>query len=326
MANDKAIPRARTAGSVQRPALALRLRGAVGLSAALACAAPVAAADAGLIAQAFAEQARYLAREALSYEHGEGVPRDQPYAARLYCESARLGDAEGMYALAWMYANGRGVERNDEYAGTLFAMAAMQGNAHAARMQRYVGEYTGAVPECLHTPSTLIEQRWPVETLISRLPAARQEVARLLAELAPKYGVQPQLALAIGLTESALNPQALSPKNAMGVMQLIPETAQRFNVSKPYDPEQNIRGGLAYLRWLLAYFEGDIALAAAGYNAGEGAVDRHRGVPPYRETRAYVERILRHVGQQRHPYDSSVVAPSPMLRTLRLASQEEHET
>ena len=326
MANDKAIPRARTAGSVQGSALALRLRGAVGLSAALACAAPVAAADAGLIAQAFAEQARYLAREALSYEHGEGVPRDQPYAARLYCESARLGDAEGMYALAWMYANGRGVERNDEYAGTLFAMAAMQGNAHAARMQRYVGEYTGAVPECLHTPSTLIEQRWPVETLISRLPAARQEVARLLAELAPKYGVQPQLALAIGLTESALNPQALSPKNAMGVMQLIPETAQRFNVSKPYDPEQNIRGGLAYLRWLLAYFEGDIALAAAGYNAGEGAVDRHRGVPPYRETRAYVERILRHVGQQRHPYDSSVVAPSPMLRTLRLASQEEDET
>ena len=67
-------------------------------------------------------------------------------------------------------------------------------------------------------------------------------------------------------------------------------------------------------------------IAAAGYNAGEGAVDRHRGVPPYRETRAYVERILRHVGQARHPYDSSVVSPSRMLRTLRLASQEDHET
>lgn len=306
--------------------MAVRLRGAVGLSVAMACSAPALAADADLVAQAFAEQARYLAREALGYEHGEGVPRDQPYAARLYCESARLGDPEGMYALAWMYANGRGVERNDAYAGTLFAMAAMRGNEHAARMQRYVGEYTGAVPECLHTPSTLIEQRWPVEALISRLAPERQEVARLLAALAPKYGVQPQLALAIGLTESALNPQALSPKNAMGVMQLIPETAERFNVSKPYDPEQNIRGGLAYLRWLLAYFEGDIALAAAGYNAGEGAVDRHRGVPPYRETRAYVERILRHVGHPHHPYDSSVVAPSPMLRALRLASQEDHET
>lgn len=303
-----------------------RIRQALGLTCVLACSVPVAAADAGLIAKAFAEQASYLAREALSYEHGEGVPRDQPYAARLYCESARLGDAEGMYALAWMYANGRGVERNDSYAGTLFAMAAMKGNEHAARMQRYMGEYTGAVPECLHTPSTLIAQRWPVEALIARLPAARQAVARMLAELAPKYGIQPQFALAIGLTESALNPQALSPKNAMGVMQLIPETAQRFNVANPYDPEQNIRGGLAYLRWLLAYFEGDIALAAAGYNAGEGAVDRHRGVPPYRETRAYVERILRHVGEARHPYDGSVVSPSPMLRTLRLASQEDHET
>ena len=148
----------------------------------------------------------------------------------------------------------------------------------------------------------------------------------MLTELAPKYGIQPQFALAIGLTESALNPQAISPKSAMGVMQLIPATAERFNVDKPYDPEQNIRGGLAYLRWLLAYFEGDIALAAAGYNAGEGAVDRYRGVPPYRETRAYVERILRHVGQERHPYDSRVVAPSPMLRKLRLALEEEHES
>ena len=165
-----------------------------------------------------------------------------------------------------------------------------------------------------------------VDGLIARLPAVRQAVARMLAELAPKYGVRPEFALAIGLTESALNPDALSPKNAMGVMQLIPATAERFNVGKPYDPEQNIRGGLAYLRWLLAYFEGDIALAAAAYNAGEGAVDRYRGVPPYRETRAYVERILRHVGQDRHPYDSRVVAPSPMLRELRLAFDQEHES
>lgn len=278
------------------------------------------------VAQAFAEQARYLAQEALGYEHGEGVPRDQPYAARLYCESARLGDSEGMYALGWMYANGRGVERSDAYANTLFAMSAFLGNEHAARIQRYLGDYTGAVPACLHTPSEILQQRWPVEGLIARLPPERQAVARLLAELAPKYGVQPALALAIGLTESALNPNALSPKNAMGVMQLIPETAERFNVKRPYDPEQNIRGGLTYLRWLLAYFEGEVALVAAGYNAGEGAVDRFRGVPPYRETRAYVERILRHVGQDRHPYDRSVVAPSPMLRTLRLASQEDHET
>lgn len=284
------------------------------------------AVDDRLIAQAFAEQARYLAQEALSYEHGEGVPRDQPYAARLYCESARLGDPEAMYALGWMYANGRGVDRNDAYANTLFAMAAFVGDPHAERMQRFTGDYTGDVPDCLHTPSEILEQRWPVDGLIARLSVERQAIARLLADLAPQYGIQPALALAIGLTESALNPLALSPKNAMGVMQLIPETALRFNVSRPYEPEQNIRGGLAYLRWLLAYFEGDIAFVAAGYNAGEGAVDRYRGVPPYRETQAYVKRIMRHVGQDRHPFDSSVVGPSPMLRTLRLAAQEDHET
>ena len=216
------------------------------------------------VAQAFAEQARYLAQEALGYEHGEGVPRDQPYAARLYCESARLGDSEGMYALGWMYANGRGVERNDAYANTLFAMSAFLGNEHAARIQRYLGDYTGAVPACLHTPSEILQQRWPVEGLIARLPAERQAVARLLAELAPKYGVEPALALAIGLTESALNPNALSPKNAMGVMQLIPETAERFNVADINDPAENIRGGMAYLRWLAPGLWLHTGLVAAG--------------------------------------------------------------
>ena len=279
--------------------------------------------DEARIAQAFAEQARYLAAEAVSYEHGEGVPRDQAYAARLYCESARLGDAQAMYALGWMYANGRGIERNDAYANTLFAMASFAGDALAARMQRVTGSYTGAVPDCLHTPAAIVQQRWPVDALIARLSAERQAIARLLADLAPQYGIEPALALAIGLTESALNPQALSPKNAMGVMQLIPETALRFNISRPYDAEQNIRGGLAYLRWLLAYFEGDIAFVAAGYNAGEGAVDRYRGVPPYRETQAYVDRILRHVGQDMHPFDSAVTQPSQMLRSLRLAAQED---
>ncbi|GAB1425417.1 hypothetical protein MASR2M16_26510 [Thauera terpenica] len=282
--------------------------------------------DEARIAQAFAEQARYLAAEAVSYEHGEGVPRDQAYAARLYCESARLGDAQAMYSLGWMYANGRGIERNDAYANTLFAMASFAGDALAARMQRVTGSYTGAVPDCLHTPAAILQQRWPVDALIARLSAERQAIARLLADLAPQYGIEPALALAIGLTESALNPQALSPRNAMGVMQLIPETAVRFNVSRPYDPEQNIRGGLAYLRWLLAYFEGDIAFVAAGYNAGEGAVDRYRGVPPYRETQAYVDRILRHVGQELHPFDSAVTKPSQMLHGLRLAAQEDQET
>ncbi|ATE62438.1 transglycosylase SLT domain-containing protein [Thauera sinica] len=290
---------------------------AAGLGLAMLSSAALGGQEEEAVKTAFAQHARYLAQEALGYEHGEGVPRDQGHAARLYCESARLGDPEGMYALGWMYANGRGVERNDAYAGTLFAMAAQLGNEHAQRMLRFTGEYTGAVPECMHTPPETVLEHWPAETVLAALAPARREVAQLLLKLAPQYGIQPQFALAIGITESNLNPGAVSPKSAMGVMQLIPETAERFNVKNPYDPEQNIRGGLAYLRWLLAYFRGDIALAAAGYNAGEGAVDRYRGVPPYRETQGYVERILAFVRNRHHPYDERVVAPSTAVSGLR---------
>ncbi|TAH47925.1 MAG: lytic transglycosylase [Betaproteobacteria bacterium] len=294
---------------------------AAGLGLAVLSSAATAGQEEEAIKTAFAQHARYLAQQGLGYEHGEGVPRDQQHAARLYCESARLGDAEGMYALGWMYANGRGVERNDAYAGTLFAMAAQLGNEHAERMLRFTGEYTGAVPECLHTPPETVLEHWPADTVLAAMAPARREVAQLLVKLAPQYGIQPQFALAIGITESNLNPGAVSPKSAMGVMQLIPETAERFNVRNPYDPEQNIRGGLAYLRWLLAYFRGDIALAAAGYNAGEGAVDRYRGVPPYRETQGYVERILAFVRSRHHPYDAGIVAPSAAISSLRRIAQ-----
>ena len=133
----------------------------------------------------------------------------------------------------------------------------------------------------------------------------------------------PRLALAIAVTESGLNPIAVSPKSAMGVMQLIPDTAARFNVRNPFDPMDNIKGGLAYLRWLLAYFRGDIALAAAGYNAGEGAVDRYGGVPPYPETQAYVARILAFVKRRQHPYDSRITEPSAVLPALTPVGQRE---
>ncbi|MCD9030710.1 lytic transglycosylase domain-containing protein [Luteimonas sp. Y-2-2-4F] len=108
---------------------------------------------------------------------------------------------------------------------------------------------------------------------------------------AREFGVEEAIVRAIMHAESAFNPNALSRAGAQGLMQLMPATASRFGVANPFDPAQNIRGGVEYLAWLLRRFNGDLTLAAAGYNAGEGAVDRHGGVPPYSETRRYVERV-----------------------------------
>ena len=141
----------------------------------------------------------------------------------------------------------------------------------------------------------------------------QKKIMALVQKLAPQYGVHPGLAYAVIRAESNFNPQAVSQKNALGLMQLIPETAARFNVTQPLDPEQNIRGGLAYLRWLLAYFKGDVPLAVAAYNAGEGAVDRYKGVPPFPETQGYVKRIQEVFKLPFHPFDARITAPSPEL-------------
>jgi len=117
--------------------------------------------------------------------------------------------------------------------------------------------------------------------------AYRDEVARASRE----FGVEEAIVRAIMHAESAFNPNALSRAGAQGLMQLMPATAARFGVVNAFDPEQNIRGGVEYLAWLLKRFNGDLTLAAAGYNAGEGAVQRHGGVPPYAETQRYVVRV-----------------------------------
>jgi soluble lytic murein transglycosylase-like protein len=112
-----------------------------------------------------------------------------------------------------------------------------------------------------------------------------------IAAAAREFGVEEAVVRAVIHAESAFNPTALSRAGAQGLMQLMPATARRFGVSDAYDASQNIRGGVQYLSWLLRRFNGDLTLAAAGYNAGEGAVDRHGGVPPYNETRYYVKRV-----------------------------------
>lgn len=122
----------------------------------------------------------------------------------------------------------------------------------------------------------------------------RLNTAAYAAEIraaAAQHGVDEAVVRAIIHAESSFNPNAISRVGAQGLMQLMPATARRFGVSNAFDPAQNIRGGVEYLAWLLKRYNGDLTLAAAGYNAGEGAVDRHRGVPPYNETRRYVERV-----------------------------------
>lgn len=131
---------------------------------------------------------------------------------------------------------------------------------------------------------------------------------QLVINEARRQGVDPRVALAIAGQESGFNPKATSPKNAQGLMQLIPATAKRFGVTDPYDPVQNVQGGIKYFRWLLDRYNGNVDLALAGYNAGEGAVDKHGGIPPYKETQNYVASINKRIGnmspeelQQQYP-------------------------
>ena len=112
-----------------------------------------------------------------------------------------------------------------------------------------------------------------------------------IREAVSKFGVDEAIIRAIIHAESAYRPNALSHAGAQGLMQLIPATASRFGVSDPFDPGQNIRGGVQYLAWLMKRYSSNLTLVAAAYNAGEGAVDRNGGVPPYSETQRYVQRV-----------------------------------
>ncbi len=118
------------------------------------------------------------------------------------------------------------------------------------------------------------------------------ELRSIVAEISREHGVDPKLVDSLVRVESAYNPQAVSHKGAMGLMQLMPDTARRLSVGNPFDPEANVRAGVREFSRLIERYSGDLQLALAAYNAGEGAVARYRGIPPYSETRNYVSKIM----------------------------------
>ena len=274
----------------------------------LALSGGVAAGEKGMAAATDPER---LTAQALAFEHGEGVPKDQLRAAALYCDAAREGDAEAMFRLGWMYANGRGVARDDALAAGLFTRAAGKGHLYARKMLTYLAENNDSIPDCMRP----VEVKNDEEDAFSALPPDKKKIAEQVSKIAQRYAVNPRLALAIATAESNFQPDARSVKNALGIMQLIPETAARFKVRNRLNIDENVRGGVSYLRWLLAYYQGRVSLAVAAYNAGEAAVDKYRGIPPYPETRDYVRRVRVLFRSEQHPYDPTVADPSPILRS-----------
>ena len=230
-------------------------------------------------------------------------------AAVLFCKQARDdNNAEAQFALGWMHANGKGFSKDEHTAAFFYHKAAEQGHYRA---KNSLIDFKGDAA-LVQTPECMLPDA-PPEPIVAKSELApagsngnafyvRGPIFDIVERLAPQYHIETDLAMAFIKVESNFNPKATSPKNAQGLMQLIPATAKRFHVKNPYNPEDNIKGGLAYLQWLMAYFEGDVRLVAAAYNAGEGAVNKYKGIPPYRETRNYVRKIYKLYRKSYHPF------------------------
>lgn len=209
------------------------------------------------------------------------------------CAKAGAGDAEAAYRVGLAYLDGRGVAADRSRAKAWLMVARHRGHREAARL----------LPALASAPS-VGAGRCPAP--LRRTVAPPPEIVALTDGIARRFGLDPALVLAVMAVESGFRADAVSPADAQGLMQLIPQTALRFGVRDAFDPRQNIEGGARYLRWLLSLFRGDVVRVLAAYNAGEGAVERYGGVPPYAETEAYVAKVTALYPHRHHPFEPAL--------------------
>jgi soluble lytic murein transglycosylase-like protein len=175
----------------------------------------------------------------------------------------------------------------------------------------------GTAPAANDSPQTTQNQPTPSLPIGAEEMANREKIEQMIREVSARYNVDPALIRAVIKTESNWNSSAISRRGALGLMQLGPGTAQQLGVYNAFDPKQNLDGGVRYLHMLLQRYNGDLDRALAAYNAGPGAVDRARGVPRYRETREYVQKVTDSYfrpGSNRLP--RAFDAPHPIHRTV----------
>ena len=226
--------------------------------------------------------------------------------------SKTAGILLGMMILCSIPAHGQIVSYMDDSGKRVFINA---DPPPAVRQVKATVAAAGSSAEIASRTTQVTPVASPIVTAAAK--ANREKIEVMIREVSARYRVDPALVRAVIETESNWNSTAVSSKGALGLMQLVPGTAQQMGVSNAFDPKQNLDGGVRYLHTLLERYNGDLDKALAAYNAGPGAVDRAGGVPRYRETREYVQKVTDSYfrpGSDRlpHAYD----APHPIYRTV----------
>ncbi len=216
-------------------------------------------------------------------EYGEQLANknypDYSKAYHFYCVSTAMNEDQAAFAIGKLYLDGHGVEANPAIAKGWFTYSSQLGNQKAKeKLKIYSDVKPEEDPFCpKHDPNKNLDKK---------------DIIAWVKIIAPTFGLDPAMVNAVIKVESGFNPNAVSKRNAQGLMQLLPTTAKRFGVQNTFDPVQNLIGGISYLRYLLKMFSGDLSKTWAAYNAGEKAVIRNRGIPPFEETIQYVRMLL----------------------------------